>query len=130
MDFSLLLLYPYRELSQISALAYIEIQDLSGSHIQTKVALKRRGSAMVALPDIAYGNLPPYRLYEVYAIGKCINFYAKYLTVYNPLSPLRSENVITSGNGKQKMRPKQSLKNPPPAFLSIQIKTHILCMKK
>ena len=39
------------ELSQISALAYIEIQDLSGSHIQTKVALKKgRGSAMVALP--------------------------------------------------------------------------------
>ncbi len=88
---------PTGEPSEISALAYIEIQDLSASHIQTKMALKEgRGSAVVALPLTLPTGI--YRLtgYTRYMQSESIsNVYTKYITVYNPLSPLRTENVTT-----------------------------------
>lgn len=109
------------ELSQISALAYIEIQDLSGSHIQTKVALKKgRGSAMVALPLTLPTGI--YRLtgYTRYMQSESAsNFYAKYLTVYNPLSPLRSENVITSREWKAEDASKETVAEKPSACFPV-----------
>jgi len=67
------------------------------SHIQTKMALKEgRGSAVVALPLTLPTGI--YRLtgYTRYMQSESIsNFYTKYITVYNPLSPLRTENVTT-----------------------------------
>ncbi|NLA15422.1 MAG: hypothetical protein GX877_02655 [Bacteroidales bacterium] len=84
--------------SPVSAVAYLEIQNTGGSHVQTKIALKYgRGSGVIDLPL----SLPTgiYRLtgYTRYMhLESEDNFHARYITVYNPLSPLRSDNVATT----------------------------------
>ncbi|MDY0239797.1 MAG: hypothetical protein RBR31_04270 [Bacteroidales bacterium] len=81
--------------SPISAVAYLELQNLSGSLVQSKIALNHgRGNGFIHLPV----SLPTgiYRLtgYTRYMYSESRdNFFSGFVTVYNPLTTLRSENV-------------------------------------
>jgi hypothetical protein len=81
--------------SPVSAVAYLELQNLSGSPVQSKIALNHgRGSGSIHLPV----SLPTgiYRLtgYTRYMYSESEqNVYSGFVTVYNPLTSLRSDNV-------------------------------------
>ncbi|MFA5444286.1 MAG: hypothetical protein WC128_08700 [Bacteroidales bacterium] len=83
--------------SPVSAVAYLELQNLSGSPVQSKIALNHgRGNGSIHLPV----SLPTgiYRLtgYTRYMYSESEkNFYSGFVTVYNPLTSLRSDNVRT-----------------------------------
>jgi len=86
--------------SPVSAVAYMELQNLSGSLVQAKIALTAgRGSGLIELPvSLPTGN---YRLiaYTRYMYSESEhNFFTRIITIYNPLTSLRSDNVkIASG---------------------------------
>ena len=88
--------------SLVSAVAYLELQNLSGSVVQAKIALaKGRGSGLIALPvSLPTGN---YRLiaYTRYMYSESEqNYFSRIVTVYNPLTSLRSDKVrLASGTG-------------------------------
>ena len=85
--------------SPVSAVAYLELQNLSASPVQSKIALNNgRGSGSIHLPV----SLPTgiYRLtgYTRYMHSESEqNFHSGFITVYNPLTSLRSDNVRTRG---------------------------------
>lgn len=86
--------------SPVSAVAFLELQNLSGAVVQAKIALiAGRGSGLIALPL----SLPTgiYRLiaYTRYMYSESEqNYFSRFVTVYNPLTSLRSDNVkIASG---------------------------------
>jgi|LSQX01.2.fsa_nt_gb 5-hydroxyisourate hydrolase-like protein (transthyretin family) len=91
--------------SAVSAVAYLEIQNLTSSLVQSKIALKKgRGNGMVLLP----ATLPTgiYRLtgYTRYMYSEnALNYYSKYLTIYNPLSSIRSDNVTAIGKEQEEV---------------------------
>lgn len=86
--------------SPVSAVAYIELQNLSGSVVQAKIALAAgRGSGLIDLPvSLPTGN---YRLiaYTRYMYSESEhNVFTRIITIYNPLTSLRSDNVkVDSG---------------------------------
>jgi hypothetical protein len=86
--------------SPVSAVAYIELQNLSGSVVQAKIALTDgRGSGLIDLPvSLPTGN---YRLiaYTRYMYSESEhNVFKRIITIYNPLTSLRSDNVkVASG---------------------------------
>ncbi len=81
--------------SPVSAVAYLELQNLSGSPVRSKIALSHgRGSGYLQLPV----SLPTgiYRLsgYTRYMYSESEeNFCSRFITIYNPLTSLRSDNV-------------------------------------
>lgn len=83
--------------SPVSAVAFIELQDFTGSPVQAKIALDRgRGNGMMELPL----SLPTgvYRLtaYTRYMYSESnLNYFTRFVTVYNPLTSLRLDNVTT-----------------------------------
>ena len=90
------------KLSPVSAVAYIELQNLSGSVVQAKIALAAgRGSGLIDLPlFLPTGN---YRLlaYTRYMYSESENnVFSRIITIYNPPTSLRSDNVkVDSGSG-------------------------------
>lgn len=84
--------------SPVSAVAYLELQDLTESMVQAKISLKEgRGSGLITLP----ASLPTgiYRLvaYTRYMYSENEqNFFFRFVTIYNPLTSLRTDNVKTA----------------------------------
>ncbi len=83
--------------SPVSAVAYLEIQNLSGTVSQFKIALADgRGNGMINLPLSVPTGI--YRLcaYTRYMNSESdLNFFSKFVTIYNPGTSLRSDNVKT-----------------------------------
>lgn len=83
--------------SPVSAVAYLEIQNLSGTVSQAKIALTGgRGSGMISLPLSIPTGIYRLSAYTRYMYSESnLNFFSKFVTIYNPLTSLRSDNVKT-----------------------------------
>jgi hypothetical protein len=83
--------------SPISAVAYLEIQNLSGTVSQFKIALTNgRGSGMISLPLSIPTGIYRLSAYTRYMCSESdMNFFSRFVTIYNPLTSLRSDNVKT-----------------------------------
>jgi hypothetical protein len=88
-----------------SAVAYIELQNLSRSLVQAKIKLSLgRGSGHLALPLTLPTGIYRLTAYTRYMLSEDKEiFYARYITVYNPQTSLRSDNVIVAGEGTTDM---------------------------
>ncbi len=85
--------------SKGSALAYIELQNLSRSVVQAKIKLSvGRGSGHLDLPLTLPTGIYRLTAYTRYMLTEDRNlFYSRYITVYNPQTSLRSDNVTVAG---------------------------------
>jgi len=83
--------------SPVSAVAYLEIQNLSGTVSQFKIALADgRGSGMINLPLSIPTGIYRLSAYTRYMNSESdLNFFSKFVTIYNPGTSLRSDNVKT-----------------------------------
>jgi len=84
--------------SPVSAVAYLEIQNLSGTVSQFKIALADgRGSGMINLPLSIPTGIYRLSAYTRYMNSESdLNFFSKFVTIYNPGTSLRSDNVKTA----------------------------------
>lgn len=109
--------------SNISSVAYVELQETQSSPVCLKIALKQgRGSGCMSLPmDLPTGNyaLTAYTRYQ-YDEGAALSF-RRFVTIYNPLTNARTPQTIHQADAASSAQTDKSVSAlQPTEWVSVQ----------